>query len=113
MVKTTLFFLIFFLPGFVWSPDLGVLPGEEALLEAAVHGEGDEGDQPPVLQQSERGQEGVEERLLAPAELAGLLPVDVVQEHRHNDHGEHTQSYNATRDTYRWTDAKYCASTNV
>lgn len=71
---------------------LGVFPGEEALLEATVHGEGDEGHHPPVLQQPKRGQEGLEERLPVPTELAGLLPVDVVQKHGHDDHGKHTHS---------------------
>ena len=74
------------------SPHLGVLPRQEALLEAAVHSERDEGDQPPVLQQSERGQEGVAERLPVPTELTGLLPVDVVQKHGHDDHGQHAHT---------------------
>lgn len=84
----------------VWrSPHLGVLPREEALFKAAVHGERDEGQQPPVLQQSERGQEGVAERLPVPTKLAGLIPVNVVQKHRHNEHGQHTHAYRTTQDS--------------
>lgn len=77
--------------------DLGVLPREKALFEAAVHGERDQGQQPPVLQQSERGQERVAERLPVPTELAGLLPVNVVQEHRHDEHGQHAHAYHTTQ----------------
>lgn len=78
------------------SLHLGVLPREEALFEAAIHGERDEGQQPPVLQQSERSQEGLAERLPVLTELAGLLPVDVVQKYRHNEHGQQTHSCHAT-----------------
>lgn len=75
---------------------LGVLPSQEALLKAAVHGERDERHQPPVLQQPERGQEGVAERLPATTELAGLIPVDVVQKHGHDEHGQHAHTCRKT-----------------
>lgn len=76
----------------MWSSYLSVLPTEEALLEAAVHGERDEGHQPPVLQQSKRGHEGVAERLPVLTKVAGLVPIDVIQKHCHNDHGQHTHA---------------------
>lgn len=83
------------------SRHLGVLPGEEALFEAAVHGERDEGQKPPVLQQPERSQEGLAERLPVPTELAGLLPVNIVQKHRHNEHGQHTHACHTTKGRQR------------
>lgn len=83
-------------------PHLGVLPREEALFEAAVHGERDEGHQPPVLQQSERGQEGVAERLPVPTKLTGLLLVNVVQKHPHNEHGQHTHACHTTKGRQHW-----------
>lgn len=87
----------------VWrARHLGVLSGEEALFEAAVHGEGDEGQQPPVLQQSERGQKGVTERLPVPTKLAGLLPVDVVQKHCHDEHGQQAHACHTTQDIVRF-----------
>lgn len=81
----------------VSSPHLGVLSGQEALFKAAVHGEGDEGHQPPVLQLSERGQERLAERIPVPTKPAGLLPVNVVQEHSHDEHGQHTHTYHTTQ----------------
>lgn len=82
---------------FFWSSSyFGVLPREEALFKATVHGERDERHEPPVLQKPERGQERAAERFSVLTELAGLLLVDVVQKHRHDDHGQHPHACNKT-----------------
>lgn len=57
------------------------------MFEAAVHRERDEGQEPPVLQEPERGQKRVAERFSVLTELAGLTGVDVVQKHRHDYYG--------------------------
>lgn len=80
------------------SPCLCELPGQEALLKAAVHGEGNEADQPPVLQQPECGQESVAEGLPVVTEIAGLLLVDVVQKYGHNEQGQHTHTCTHTHE---------------
>ena len=74
-------------------PNLGILPREKALLETAVHGEWDEDKQPPVFEQTERGKESLAEGLPVSSELAGLLLINVVQEHSHDDHGQHPNSW--------------------
>lgn len=74
------------------SPHFGVLSSEEALFKPTVHGERYEGHQPPVLQQSERSQERVAERLPVPTELTDLLPVNVVQKHCHDQYSEQTHT---------------------
>lgn len=76
---------------------LGVLSGQEALLEAAVHGQRDERDQPPVFEESERGQEGVAEGLAVCPKLTRLGPVDVVQEYGHDEHGQHAHACRSTQ----------------
>lgn len=80
---------------------LGVLPREETLLKAAIHGEWDESEEPPVLQEPECGQKGVTERLPVLTKLADLRLVNVVQEHGHDEYGQHTHTCQDTDQTER------------
>ena len=81
------------------SPHLGVVPREEALLKPAVHGERDEEQLPLVSEVTEGGQEGAAEGLLAPPELASVVPVDVLQKHGHHDHGQDPHACGGQRHT--------------
>lgn len=72
--------------------NLGVLPGQEALLKAAVHGERNQRQHPPVPQECKRGQEGLTERFPVLTELTGLLSIDVVQERGDDNSGQNADA---------------------
>lgn len=74
----------------------GIFSGEEALLEAAVHGERNQHEQSFISQQSEGRQEGAEERFVSfvVPKLSSLVTIDVVQKHGHQDHRQNTHTCN-------------------